>query len=685
MKNLRLITLFLLLSLPFIASAATPQQQAEITEILRHAKTVQAEQKARGSIALSPKEELLTVIQGHDYTALGEMLNTADLPFREVELFKTYNALIVLPHEEAVQTTAMDSLKSIAISADTSLAHDAQILLSVYHLKRNMVAQGLHHAAEAVNSLQIIGDNQSDDRQQYFAYQLLLTAMILDQNFGGAVDVAQRFVTLAQETGLDVNYITLSTNFAYLYTSQNFDKAAFEVTSNIVEDAKSLGEPIANHIYFTHGKSALKIGELSVASQYLERSITLGANHATYSTALAYQASALARLGQTEKAQTNIEIIKTLLDQDYKKNSLKLLVERAQIDIAFARGDHKLAYARLEDWAEQKLTIAQDAITQNRNEMSNEVLIAQKVNETKISALETEAKLQNELFERERKNKQWLSFAAIILFAISLALFLQKRRVKSLNADLSIARDEALESERVKTDFLAMVSHEVRTPLNAIIPLVDIMLSQEQAKAERNFLNIIQENAQALLSMFENILTIASDQSHLEYVDTVDLRKEIAQIAKAHVEPARMRGNVLSLKMAQNLIQTANLDKRVLRRCLDNIIENANKFTQNGEINITVRQSQNLKSIHIQVQDTGIGCNEMNDAALFDAFVQSNMSRKRSFEGLGIGLATCKTLLESVQGSIRRETCPVGSCFVINLPVEAAEAINSPLAQRQAA
>jgi len=650
--------------------ATASEQNKAVLSVLDYAKDVHKAQSENGLSSPSPKETLLTVIQGHEYEALDARLKEVELPYKEKALFETYNALITMPHDKALKTSEMEALKQIAASENNNLAHDAYILLSIFHLKRNMVAQGLHYAAEAVNTLEISQDSQKLIREQYFAYQLLFSAMVLDQNYGGAIEVAERFVAIAEETNLDVSYITLATNFAYLYSSKNQDEAAFQITSTIVKDAVNLPEAQANHIYFTHGKSALKVNKLTEASQYLERSIALGAKNPTYSTALAYQASALARLGQTEKAQRNIDIIKVLLDEDYKKNSLKLLVERAQIDIAFARGDYQQAYNRLEDWAANKISIAQGAITKNRKNMSNEVIVAQRVNETKIAALETEAKLQDALYERERKNRQRLSIAAIILLVISLALFVQQRRVKKLNADIAIARDEALESERVKTDFLAMVSHEVRTPLNAIIPLVEIMLSDKRSEKEANFLHIIQENAQSLLSMFDNILTIASDQSQLEYVDTVDLRKELAQIAKSHLETARKRGNKVSLKIAQNVIQHASLDKRVLRRSMDNVIDNATKFTQNGEIDITVRQSVDSKAIHIQITDTGIGCDNMSDADLFDAFIQNNMSKKRSFEGLGIGLATSKTLLDCVGGSISREKREIGSCFTISLPME---------------
>ncbi len=241
--------------------------------------------------------------------------------------------------------------------------------------------------------------------------------------------------------------------------------------------------------------------------------------------------------------------------------------------------------------------------------------------------------------------------------------------------ELRTARDNALKFARLKADFAATVSHEIRTPLNGVVGTLDILMAAELPAKQRQFVEIAWDSAQYLLDLINNIL----DFSRLE-AGKVD-------IERTEFRPVQLVEDVLELISPQSVQKGLDLgyllapavpprllgDPRRLRQVLINLVGNAVKFTDRGEVRLTIdageRHGDGL-TLRFEVIDTGIGINEEEQARIFDSFTQADTSTTRRYGGSGLGLAICKQLVGLMGGSIGVGSIPgCGSRFWFSVPL----------------
>jgi signal transduction histidine kinase/DNA-binding NarL/FixJ family response regulator len=250
------------------------------------------------------------------------------------------------------------------------------------------------------------------------------------------------------------------------------------------------------------------------------------------------------------------------------------------------------------------------------------------------------------------------------------------------------APGSAIVSGRDRTAFLAVLSHEIRTPLNGIIGLAAVLLEHPMGQTERQYVRIIMESGNHLLTLINDILDYTRlNAGRLELVETAfDVRGVIRGAIELLETEAKTKQLSLTVDIADEVPRRAGGDPARLRQILLNLVGNALKFTRTGGVNVAVRRGateQRGVRIHFAVTDTGIGIAPEAIGKLFAEFSQVDPSISRRFGGSGLGLVICKQLIERMGGTITVEsTFGKGSIFRFDILLRARRASDESGATR---
>ncbi|MBF0446605.1 MAG: DUF3365 domain-containing protein [Magnetococcales bacterium] len=244
-------------------------------------------------------------------------------------------------------------------------------------------------------------------------------------------------------------------------------------------------------------------------------------------------------------------------------------------------------------------------------------------------------------------------------------------QLKMVEEDLIKAKNLAEAANQAKSEFLAVMSHEIRTPLNAILGMTEVCLENNTEPDQASYLAIIERSGKNLLALIEDILNLSHIESGrltLEHKQ-LNIRTLANEAVGIHFHKAKSQNVALSYTISDQVTESFLGDNTRLRQILLNLIGNAVKFTDNGQVELLITQPT-PETLLFSVSDSGIGISKEKQQIIFNPFSQADSSNTRKHGGVGLGLSICKRLVEAMHGKIWVESVPgKGSTFYVSLPL----------------
>lgn len=571
------------------------------------------------------------------------------------------------------QTLSFGQQKTSTDKVD-STAH--YIDLANFNKKINNYKSSLYFSQKAINYARAKGDIKQKSNA---FYSLGLTYFEL-KKYNDAVDIFSKCSALLSSIPPTTQQAICYYNMGICYMNLD-DFAKAEINFNKAQAVYDILKIDASELLKLQKAILYKNkGKIQLASRLFNEIISKPDIDDIFKT----KAEALYQLGAIEQSLNHNNLAKNYLNRALFLNARdKNLEQKALILLALSEISEKLLDIRKShEYLKEHIELKDSLLL-----LYDQKLDASDYQEFKESErMEAIEQMNKENLAQQKTNKfiKLISILGIALISILslLSLALYKNNImrsksnellKEKNLELQIAKDNAEKASKARAEFLSTVSHELRTPLNAINGITHLLIEDKPKQNQLHYLNSLKFSGNYLLTFINEILEINridSNNIEIEYID-FNLKQLLTDIQNSLSEIASKNNNRFTLEIDENIPETLLGDPTKLSQIFINLINNALKFTHNGEVNVIVRlvdKGDDFSRINFTVKDTGIGIPEEKQETIFDSFSQGSIEINRKYGGTGLGLTIVKKLVDLLGGEIGLTSeIGVGTTFAFEL------------------
>ncbi|MBC7606580.1 MAG: response regulator [Burkholderiales bacterium] len=557
------------------------------------------------------------------------------------------------------------------------------IELSNFNIKTNNYKFSLAFSQKAID----YAESTKNIKAQAYAHYTLGAIYFELKKYDDAIETYYKSValynTLTPSSEQAFCYYQLGLCFMekddYSLAENYFNKAKIIYTSIKIPDAIELLNLQKGIVYKAKGqyKSAIPIFDQIIAKPDAQDVFRT-------------KAEALYQIGNIEIDNNRGNLALNYLNRAYTLNAKnKNIDQKAKILLSLSRVYEKLLdINKAHSFLKQHIQLKDSIAHLNTEKLGSEDYVQFKESER----LKTIELMDKENKEQQKANKvaKLISILAIALISILslLSLSLYKNNIirnqsnlllKEKNNELLLAKEKAEKASKARSEFLSTVSHELRTPLNAINGITHLLLEENPRESQMNYLTSLKFSGNYLLTFINEILEINRIESSAIEVETIsfNLKLLLVNIQHSLKELASINNNAFTIEIDPAIPDFLLGDPTKLSQIFLNLINNALKFTKNGEVKVILQANEineEFTSIHFKVLDTGIGIPEEKIDAVFDSFSQGSIEINRKYGGTGLGLTIVKKLIDILGGKIKLESkVGKGSSFSFDLSFKIAE------------
>lgn len=536
--------------------------------------------------------------------------------------------------------------------SDWYLEYSAWFFLSLiesYHNKTLSLeyAQNAQLAIPNTISNDITSARINTTRHMAYLYNLLYNPKLALENTESLID-------MQREIGLPTDGHSLLLNLIYSFKKWGEYDVAGKLAETLMRIEQNYPSPVPGLTEMRLGGIYVEQGNFQEAEPLISKALNIANIDLIKNELIVLDAIVKAGLGELDSASeivTSLAANKNTLNSDSTRHVLK-----AQALIAMSEGRMFEAnghYQKLLDMS------VQDILTTNSRDTAD-LLASLHNSKERQDERERAMKTQAELRETALQRQRWINALLIAILLVTamlatIAILFARSSAKSAK-ELAVVADKAQASEKAKSNFLALMSHEFRTPLNGIIGLSDFLSKRAPTEDLRQKTGIILTSGHQLLSLVENILdmTLIENGDITVFKEMTEIRPLFHDIVKLWKPIIEKSDVIFTAHIDESVPEKFETDQRRFSQCVSNILSNAAKFTKNGRVHmhVTAEGTSEACTLNIILADTGCGITEEAKSRLFKPFVQADTSMTRKYGGAGLGLAITSALARMLGGDI---------------------------------
>ena len=612
---------------------------------------------------------------------------------RDIKIARLYSLQFDLLNPEKSEEVRLELYKQISNfyeDEDWFVANRAYLLAGSGQVLFREFDIGLKDAQIALNLIpNKLGADY--DEARYETYDFISYLQLILYNLEDGIGTTELVLETGLKSDRQIDGISLISNMAYSFeywreyeTAEKLAEVLFRINNKSSQDVNAL-------VYYRYAQAQNNAENHLGALASIDAALKNTKDPTLQIGLVSERAISLAGLGRARAAEREFaKFDKIVIDNKIDPSGYQGKRRHAQMLIALAKGDIKTA-SRLQN-SRSKTIIQRLLRFQNKGISGLHASLENDKQRQKERAdgLAREAEMARAEAAANKQRAFVLGILAMTLFALAVAGFSIAHMRKKVVHTLEIAQLASEAGERAKKQFLSVMSHEFRTPLNGIIGIADLLSQYGQTKTLRKQNKIILESGEGLLELLTGIL----DMTYLEagdlqvFAEPADIRKITAGLYEKwqnKVNPSV----VFTYGVAEGVPDALMLDVKRVTQSMHNMISNAIKFTSTGRIHIHITMQdadvkpgddKNVQGLSIIVADTGIGINDEMKANLFKPFVQADSSLTRDYGGAGIGLAVTRGFARVMGGDVVVSSkSNYGSEFAFSLKtIDAAVAATEP-------